>query len=266
YELDLCAPEVNPNNVAGDLDYVATGLLTVQGNGATIEQTCPGERLFEVHSSPVVLEDLRLTGGDADGAVVRFSGDLTLDGIEAFGNHGEELLEGNIAPGQDHEILDSTFVAEPDNERALYSSDAESVEVHGSSFRGFGSQAVHSGESGAPVWITDSTFVGNGHVDPGVGGAVSANGPIDVSGSSFVDNVGANGSALRSGDGGIDADTSTFVGNQLEGSIGGALYSIDLNANPADNTVELSHVTLWDNTEADGDPANVESAGPLTSF
>ena len=27
-------------------------------------------------------------------------------------------------------------------------------------------------------------------VDPGAGGAVSANGPIDVSGSSFVDNVG----------------------------------------------------------------------------
>lgn len=60
YVLDDCAE--------GDLDHTAADDLTVTGNGATVEQTCAGERVIE-SDSDLDLLDVTLTGGDAAGAL-----------------------------------------------------------------------------------------------------------------------------------------------------------------------------------------------------
>jgi hypothetical protein len=138
------------------------------------------------------------------------------------------------------------------------------VAISGTTIRDFDSTAVQSQESGVGVWITDSVFIDNGVGMAAAGGAVSADGGLDVSGSTFVGNQGVNGSALRGADDPIEVDTSTFVGNHVVSPIGAAIYSIDLDANDANNGIELSHVTLWNNTGTSS--ANVRTEGPLTSF
>ena len=60
YVLDDCAE--------GDLDHTAADDLTLTGNGATIEQTCAGERVVE-SDSDLALVEVTLTGGDATGAL-----------------------------------------------------------------------------------------------------------------------------------------------------------------------------------------------------
>jgi len=57
----------------GDLDYpgpIVGGDLTIVGNGSTIQQTCPDERVLDygVSDGTLRLEGLTLTGGDASGS------------------------------------------------------------------------------------------------------------------------------------------------------------------------------------------------------
>jgi hypothetical protein len=269
YQLTRCTAEPDPNNVAGDLDSIATARVTIQGSGTTtIEQTCDGERLFDTFGSPITLRGLILTGGDHDdGAVVRFSGDLELDGVAIQANQGQRLVYGTVAPSYDVEVVDSRFEAAPGNRVGL-SAGANAVTISGSVFRELESTAVSSSEVGGQVFVSDSTFTDNATGGtPAAGGAISAEGPIHVSGSSFLRNHGTNGSAIRGRDFLIDVDTSTFTDNEVTGFIGAAIYSIDLNGDPGDNDVDLSHVTMWDNTKSgNGNPANVDAAGQLTSF
>jgi CSLREA domain-containing protein len=267
YELDLCTPEANPNNVAGDLDTAFVGgTLTVRGSGTTtIHQTCAGERIFHAFNA-LVLEGLILTGGDQDsGSVWQGASDLTLDGVAIYTNAGDHLLNGTVAPSYDITIVDSRIEAGPGN-RIAVNVGADSITIVDSVFRELETVAVNSGEDGGDVFVTDSTFADNGTVTPGAGGAISANGPLHVSGSSFLRNEGGNGAALRNSDHVTDVDTSTFLDNDVPGGTGAAIYSINLDATPSNNVVELSHVTMWGNTRSGTIPANISTGGPLTSF
>lgn len=60
YVLDDCAE--------GDLDHTAADELTITGNGATIEQTCDGERVLE-SDGDLVIDATTITGGEAPGGL-----------------------------------------------------------------------------------------------------------------------------------------------------------------------------------------------------
>jgi hypothetical protein len=60
YVLDDCAE--------GDLDYTGGDPLTVTGNGAIIQQVCPGERVIETDSD-ITITDTTITGGDQAGGL-----------------------------------------------------------------------------------------------------------------------------------------------------------------------------------------------------
>lgn len=65
------------------------GALTIDGDGATIVQTCPGHRvLTHTPTTPLTLSSVTLTGGSPtdDGGAVLTAGDLTLVSAELVGN------------------------------------------------------------------------------------------------------------------------------------------------------------------------------------
>src|SRR5438105_405278 len=69
YVLDYCE--------GGALHHYHTP-LTIEGNGATIRQTCPGHRVLEQGNARMVLTNVTITGGSTEeaGAGVRTQGDL----------------------------------------------------------------------------------------------------------------------------------------------------------------------------------------------
>jgi hypothetical protein len=90
YTLTRCGrlPE-DDTNLGGDLDHTTAQPLTVEGNDSTVEQTCAGERVLDLtdEDGTTTIDDLTVTGGDeADGAGVRYSGDLTVHHLTAVGN------------------------------------------------------------------------------------------------------------------------------------------------------------------------------------
>src|SRR6185436_19053709 len=47
YELDACGRNEDANGT-GDLDYTSTNALTIDGNGATVTQTCSDQRVLHL--------------------------------------------------------------------------------------------------------------------------------------------------------------------------------------------------------------------------
>ncbi|OWY59550.1 hypothetical protein B7486_73975, partial [cyanobacterium TDX16] len=100
YELDVCGPPdaQEDQNLDGDLDHAPPTFqaLTVFGHGATIRQTCPGERVLH-HRPSAALEllELAVTGGDADGP----GGGIRLDGSGGRLLTGDVEVVGNQATG-----------------------------------------------------------------------------------------------------------------------------------------------------------------------
>jgi hypothetical protein len=93
YELTSC--DNSPLQVGAE--------LTIQGNGATIEQTCPGDGVILLRSSPLVLEQVTLTGGDTDegGGVLMVGEGPALTLIES-------TITGNTACDQGGGIFNDT--------------------------------------------------------------------------------------------------------------------------------------------------------------
>ncbi|HMJ13897.1 MAG TPA: hypothetical protein VK524_20910, partial [Polyangiaceae bacterium] len=89
YQLTRCGSD--DRNARGDLDLTLSRALTLSatGNGVTIRQTCPGERVLDGHGEALLtLKGITLTGGSvtstdpdepAQGGGVRAQGDVTLD-------------------------------------------------------------------------------------------------------------------------------------------------------------------------------------------
>ncbi|OWY59638.1 hypothetical protein B7486_73495, partial [cyanobacterium TDX16] len=114
YVLDECGGATDENdNVGGDLDHTAQELLWVLGNGATIEQTCSGERVLHDLNpdQPLFLEDLTVTGGRTagSGGGVNLGGGGQLDGVTVEGNtSGHVNGGGGVAAALGLVIRDST--------------------------------------------------------------------------------------------------------------------------------------------------------------
>ena len=97
--------------VAGGLAHTASEALTLTGNGSTIDQTCPGERVID-NSSPgsdLNVDDVTLTGasggGFVQGAGIFTAGlttitDTTMTGLDTGG--GAVLEANDFGPGSDY--------------------------------------------------------------------------------------------------------------------------------------------------------------------
>ena len=175
YTLDDCA--------AGDIDV--DGVVTVQGNGATIEQTC-NERVLTTDFD-IALENLTVTGGDDhfgdEGGGLAGQANVTLTGVTFTGNASEGHGGGVFALGT-LTISGSLFT---DN-------------IADSNIGGFGGGgAVYAA---GPATITGSTFTDN--VAYGTGGDSS-------------------GGAVASAGATLSIDTSSFSGNTAPRSAGGAI-------------------------------------------
>jgi hypothetical protein len=117
YELTRCGPPGSQEDEAldGDLDVLQQGSLRIEGNGATVRQTCPGERVLE-HFPDFGTLDLRalvVTGGDAvlRGGGVHLPGDAALRVHESTfrGNHAGQGGGGVYAWGGIVLVEDSTI-------------------------------------------------------------------------------------------------------------------------------------------------------------
>jgi predicted outer membrane repeat protein len=211
YQLTLCEQIIKTSSVGA---LFVDGSVTIEGNGATIEQTCP-DRVMHTQSE-ITLENVTLTGGNVDGPGGGLFQDsdnhTTLTGVTITGNTATEG-GGGLATSGDLDITGSTF------------SDNHDTGNDGGGVRVFAAQGTTN--------ITGSTFTGNSTV--GWGGAWEQQGEelsatvtgvyeLNVTTSNIVDN-----SANGDGGGGLDTeddatitiDHSTLSGNQ--GGWGGAV-------------------------------------------
>ena len=262
YQLTACGPDED-GNLSGDLDHVVPEGLRIVGNGATIEQTCPGQRvLHQTVAGTLVVADVTITGGDAtgdgggllttNGSSVQIMGS-TFAGNQAVGSgggastpsaggvtvSGSRFVDNAAGPGGDGGGLDA-------------SSGGAQVAVSTSAFEGNvagvdGGGLIASGGS-ANVEVTDSSFVGNVAGDDG-GGHYSAGGSavLSVTGSTYAGNEAGErgGGAYLGGDGPAKALVdSTLVGNVAGvagGGVGGGFADL-----------ALTYVTLTDNGAPSG--------------
>lgn len=163
YQLTSC--------VAGALTHAAAEALTVQGNGATIEQTCPDTGVIAstdiAATSLLTLSNLTIDGGTntgttLDGGAVFADGRLVLSGVTISGveaGPGGTIVDSAFEPGPDPTVLimDSAITG---NQGTAVSGDFVSVTVETSTI----AENVGSGVSlvdGTPLSITESTITGN---------------------------------------------------------------------------------------------------------
>lgn len=124
-DLDDCGTfAIDDNtNASGDLDHTEDNELTINGNGATIRQTCAGQRVLHLlGDSPVQIWDVTITGGDVSvgtgggnggGISSEGGGDLlvaltTIDGNQAA-NVGGGIVASSRAGTDRVTIIDSTI-------------------------------------------------------------------------------------------------------------------------------------------------------------
>ena len=210
YELDSC--------FVGELPHTQDEALTVQGNGATIYQTCPGKRVIHNDNQDAVLtlEDVTLTGGfvppaDVDGAGVKSRGPLFLDTVSILfinaGPGGTVVDGGNTFDGDNAAItvIDSTIASNTGD--GIYISggpvsltnsivnnhtgsgialiDGTPVTITGSSVSNNGRSGVRTtGQGFTSMTITSSTVDGNGDT----GASCSACNIVSVTNSSISGN------------------------------------------------------------------------------
>lgn len=183
--------------VAGRVQITPSNLLTINGNGATVTQTCAGAGVIG-GVGDTTINDLTLTGGDAagDGGGILLNGGLTLDGVTIIGNVATGSGGGifGVAP-----VVTNSFI---------------SGNTAGS--KGGGIFAIGTD----PMSLTDTTVDSNTAGE--TGGGLAANGPVTVTGSSIIDNVAGTGGGLFGADE-VTITASDVSGNAASVSGGGAL-------------------------------------------
>jgi predicted outer membrane repeat protein len=114
YTLSICGGAENAN-ATGDLDHTADEPLTLDGGGATITQTCAGDRILHTtHASgSASLADLTVTGGtEFVGSALAFAGDLDLTSVTASGNGvagGSVISSDDSGFGPTLDVVESTI-------------------------------------------------------------------------------------------------------------------------------------------------------------
>jgi hypothetical protein len=113
--LDVCG--LDDTNAAGDLDATSADQLTIQGNGATIRQTCSNDRVLHAGGSgSVSLWEVTITGGNGvmngGGIWLTGTGTLSITLSTVRGNSADNVGGGVSASGTDGHsvfVFDSTF-------------------------------------------------------------------------------------------------------------------------------------------------------------
>lgn len=124
YALTQCGPGTDTSNTVGNLVYYGGIQLTIEGNGNTLRQTCPGDRVLLNQSSALVnVNDLTVTGGDAaaqpgGGIWSQGSGELDLKNDVFTNNHSDAAGGGVAASGSKLVVTGSTFVTNSATELA----------------------------------------------------------------------------------------------------------------------------------------------------
>ncbi len=184
YVLDECASGDN-----GGLT-INVGPVTINGNGATIEQTCTDARVFRYNSNEwITLNDVTITGGNREGgsrgAGLKTFGPAEINNSTFVGNDAGG--EGGAIWSDDQAVVisNSTFADNVSGEGggAIFSYDG-TVSAENSTFTG------NSSSDGGAVFAIEQeyvfvTMVGNDA--EGVGGAVTAE-VVEAFGSVFADN------------------------------------------------------------------------------
>jgi hypothetical protein len=222
YELTLCGAAGEENdNLDGDLDDTAAESLTIRGNGATIRNTCPDERVLDGGvgdvAGPLVLDRVTISGGlsDGGGGGVRSYGPLTVTRSVLSGNRaadGGGAVDAKDASNFVDTVLSGNFSA--DIGGAVYGNDAVFLRCTLSDNEGLEGGAVYTftgvtftectvngnrapfaggavtslGDPIHTVRITNSTFSGNDS-SPDEGGAIRTYAPARIRSSTFVGNV-----------------------------------------------------------------------------
>lgn len=267
---DLYVPE--SLTVAGP----GSGELTIESSGHS--------RIFTAEGQPgaviaLAISGLTLTGGSASqgGAVYSTYGDLMLQDVTFHANHaatsggavrvrdgsltavgsafsenttdgygGAIYLEGE---GLTHSISDSTFDANTaaSDAGALYidAGETTSVTVTGVDFTNNTARsggAIYNYDQ-SPLSVADSTFVGNSST--GAGGAISSDGPLTITRSTFRANHGNSAGAVYVSGSDTDAriEDSLFESNTASQD-GGALYR------SGDGVMTVSATTFRSNTSS----------------
>jgi hypothetical protein len=205
YVLDLCSGAgTESQNVSGDLDHTAVGeTLIIGGFGATIEQTCSGERVLQSTqpASQLAVLSTTITGGRTleTGGGIFAGGPLTFIGSTVEGNAGGNVGGGGAASFLDVTVLASTF---RDNGTSglgggVFSN--EQLVLAGSTVaENVAADDGGGAYGGTEVSVERSTVTRN--LALGDGGGVRSAGDIDVQGSTVVANRGTFGANLRAND------------------------------------------------------------------
>jgi len=223
--LDLCGVGED-GNASGDLDVTTSLSFTLEGNGATVRQTCDGEAVLRKNAgaSQLVVDDTRITGGESNG--LSSNTDIVV--------RNGSIVDGNIAPNAGGGILSTTDVRIED------STVRDNV----------------AGTSGGGAWASDTMTVTNSTITRNrsgtSGGGIGAFDPITVTRSTISDNT------ADTGGGGINAfddlvvQTSTIARNR-SATQGGGIDNIG-----ADDPTTVESSTIVGNAAPIG--ANIHTA------
>jgi hypothetical protein len=295
YQLTICNPPVVKalEGSSGWGDVEISGAVTIQGNGATIEQTCEDRVLYT--QDEITIENTTITGGNVEGPGGGLFQDsdnpTTLTGVTFTGN--DSLDGGGVATSGNVFITDSTFSGNEafgsgDGGGLKVYSDVATVEIGGSTFSGntaggWGGAFEQEGQSGGEatgvfqLTVTTSSIVGNTAEGDGAGGLDTEDPSTTViDHSTLSGNTGGLAGAVGNFTDNTDfsANASTFSGNTSHGAgsavLGGGTYSF-VNSTITGNTVAgfgavnvedltLLHVTMTNNTSLGQD-----ESGPLST-
>ncbi len=241
YTLDLCGADEDVN-ASGDLDYVASDALTINGNGATIEQTCDDQRILQ-HldtTATVTINSVTLTGGQGAGAAVSYAGDLVLNNVTVDTNDagGAAVLDSEpMITGASLALTGST-VGPNVGTGIRISFGAVTIadsSVSNNSLRGLG---LIDGS----LSISDSLFEANG----GDGVFTSGQGPGLLTFANSVSRNNGGTGVICSNCGDLQMTDSTVNGNDA----GGIRVAVDQDA-PGDNiTVNVERTAVFGNTNS----------------
>lgn len=173
---------------AGELIHSEAQDLTVDGNGATIEQTCADTRLIDKtgpNTVTLTIEDATLdapnnSGTDLAGAIVRGPSTIVLDGVTIIGvdaGFNGSMISfdfGPGGPGLDLIVIDSTVTNNTGH--GFANQNPSGIRVEGSTVSGHTGSAILLAD-GNPIEIVNSTIADNNGFGVSTSGQGNGNQP-----------------------------------------------------------------------------------------
>jgi len=214
----------NYDNADGDLDHLDSGQLTIRGAGLDMtngDAAGLGDRILDVRSGDLVIEDITVTNGDVvgGGGAIRAANSLAANRLRSTGNDATDGGGGIRVTG------------------------AAAARITASRFDGNHSDTNGGAVRGAGITATESVFSGN--TADSAGGALYGPGPHSITRSLFDSNTAlGNGGAVWDGDAALTITDSTFRANASPDN-GGELRH-------RDGPLTITNSTFDANTAASG--------------